>query len=39
MDKEQQKAPGVIVSKDMKEIDKFIENLTRQRFWDRDGSI
>lgn len=39
LDKEQQKAPGVIVSKDTKEIDKFIKNLTKQRFWDRDGSI
>lgn len=39
LDKKQQKAPGVIISKGMKEIDKFIENLTKQRFWDRDGSI
>lgn len=39
LDKDQEKASGVLVSKDMKEIDKFIENLTKQRFWDRDGSI
>ena len=35
---DQQKADGVMVSKDSKDIDKFIENLTKQRFWDRDGS-
>lgn len=36
---DKQKAEGVMVTKDGKEIDKFIENLTKQRFWDRDGSI
>lgn len=35
---DQQKADGVMVTKDSKDIDKFIENLTKQRFWDRDGS-
>jgi catalase len=35
---DQQKADGVMISKDSKDIDKFIENLTKQRFWDRDGS-
>jgi catalase len=35
---DQQKANGVMISKDSKDIDKFIENLTKQRFWDRDGS-
>ena len=39
LDKDQEKASGVIVSKDLKKIDDFIENLTQQRFWDRDGSI
>lgn len=36
---DKQKAEGVMVTKDSKEINKFIENLTKQRFWDRDGSI
>lgn len=35
---EQEKADGVMVTKDSKDIDKFIENLAKQRFWDRDGS-
>ncbi|WP_394011778.1 catalase [Anaerococcus cruorum] len=35
---DKQKADGVMVTKDSKDIDKFIENLTKQRFWDRDGS-
>lgn len=39
LDKDQEEASGVIVSKDLKKIDDFIENLTQQRFWDRDGSI
>ena len=39
LDKDQEKAPGVLVSKDMKKIDEFIENLAQHRFWDRDGSI
>lgn len=39
LDKDQEEAPGVIVSKDMKKIDEFIENLAQHRFWDRDGSI
>lgn len=38
LSEDKQKAPGVIVSEDSKDIDKFIENLTKQRFWDRDGS-
>ena len=39
LDKEQEKADGVMVTKDMKDIDKFIENLAKQRFWNRQGSI
>ena len=39
LDKEQEKADGVMVTKDMKDIDKFIENLAKQRFWNREGSI
>ena len=39
LDKDQEKADGVMVTKDMKEIDKFIENLAKQRFWNREGSI
>lgn len=39
LDKEQEKSDGVMVTKDMKEIDKFIEYLAKQRFWNRDGSI
>lgn len=35
---DKQKANGVMVTNDSKDIDKFIENLTKQRFWDRDGS-
>ena len=35
---EQEKADGVMVTKDSKDIDKFIENLAKQRFWGRDGS-
>ncbi|MBS6106153.1 catalase [Anaerococcus sp.] len=35
---DQQKADGVMVTNDSKDMDKFIENLTKQRFWDRDGS-
>lgn len=35
---DKQKADGVMVTKDSKDINKFIENLTKQRFWDRDGS-
>lgn len=35
---DKQKAEGVMVTNDSKDIDKFIENLTKQRFWDRDGS-
>ena len=35
---EQENADGVMVTKDSKDIDKFIENLAKQRFWDRDGS-
>ena len=38
LSEDKQKAAGVIVSEDSKDIDKFIENLTKQRFWDRDGS-
>ena len=39
LDKEQEKADGVMVSKDSSDIDKFIENLSKQRFWNREGSI
>ncbi|WP_295883626.1 catalase [uncultured Anaerococcus sp.] len=35
---EQEKADGVMVTEDSKDIDKFIENLAKQRFWNRDGS-
>ena len=35
---DKQKADGVMVTKDGKDVDKFIENLSKQRFWDRDGS-
>ena len=38
LDEEKQKADGVLVTKDSKDIDKFIDNLTEQRFWNRDGS-
>lgn len=38
LSEDQQKAEGVMVTNDSKDIDKFIENLTKQRFWDRDGS-
>lgn len=38
LDEDKQKADGVLVSEDAKEIDKFIENLSQQRFWNRDGS-
>ena len=38
LSEDQQKADGVMVTNDSKDIDKFIENLTKQRFWDRDGS-
>lgn len=39
LDKKQEKADGVMVSKDSSNIDKFIENLSKQRFWNREGSI
>ncbi len=39
LDKKQEKADGVMVSKDSSDIDKFIENLSKQRFWNREGSI
>ena len=35
---DKQKAEGVMVTKDGKDVDKFIEILSKQRFWDRDGS-
>lgn len=35
---EQEKADGVMVTEDSKDIYKFIENLAKQRFWNRDGS-
>lgn len=38
LSKEEQKADGVMVTKDSKNVDKFIKNLSKQRFWDRDGS-
>lgn len=39
LDKKQEKADGVMASKDSSDIDKFIENLSKQRFWNREGSI
>lgn len=39
LDKDKQDDPGVMVTKDMSDIDKFIENVAKQRFWDRNGSI
>ncbi|MDU4715108.1 MAG: catalase [Anaerococcus sp.] len=39
LDKKQEKADGVMVTKDSKDIDKFVENLSKQRFWNREGSI
>lgn len=39
LDKEQEKADGVMVTKDLKDVDKFTENLAKQRFWNREGSI
>ena len=38
LSKEEQEADGVMVTKDGKDVDKFIKNLSKQRFWDRDGS-
>ncbi len=35
----EEKADGVMVTEDMKEIDQFIKNLSQQRFWNREGSI
>ncbi len=32
------KSEGVMVTEDGKDLDKFIEILTKQRFWERDGS-
>lgn len=39
LDKKQEKADGVMVTKDAKDTSKFIENLGKQRFWNREGSI
>ncbi|WP_082664099.1 catalase [Anaerococcus rubeinfantis] len=39
LDKKQEKADGVMVTKDAKDTSKFIENLSKQRFWNREGSI
>ena len=39
LDKNQEKADGVMVTKDAKDTSKFIENLAKQRFWNREGSI
>ncbi|WP_205408044.1 catalase [Anaerococcus marasmi] len=39
LDKDKQDDPGVMVTKDMSDADKFIKNLEKQRFWDRNGSI
>lgn len=39
LDKDKQEDPGVMVTKDMSDVDKFIKNLEKQRFWDRNGSI
>ena len=38
LSKEEQKTDGVMVTKDGKDVDKFIKNLSKQRFWERDGS-
>lgn len=39
LDKDKQDDPGVMVTKDISDVDKFIKNLEKQRFWDRNGSI
>lgn len=39
LDKNQEKADVVMVTEDAKDISKFIENLGKQRFWNREGSI
>ena len=39
LDKKQEKADGVMITKEAKDISKFIENLAKQRFWNREGSI
>ena len=39
LDKDKQEDPGVMVTKDISDVDKFIKNLEKQRFWDRNGSI
>lgn len=39
LEKDKQEDPGVMVTKDMSDVDKFIKNLEKQRFWDRNGSI
>ena len=37
LDKNQEKADVVMVTEDAKDISKFIENLGKQRFWNREG--
>lgn len=39
LEKAKQKDPGIMVTENMDDIDKFIQNLGQQRFWDREGSI
>ena len=39
LEKDKQEDPGVMVTKDISDVDKFIKNLEKQRFWDRNGSI
>ena len=39
LEKGQEKSDGVMVTKDIKDVDKFIENLSKHRFWNREGSI
>ena len=39
LDKDKQEDPGIMVTKDISDVDKFIKNLEKQRFWDRNGSI
>lgn len=39
LEKGQEKADGVMVTKNIKDVDKFIENLSKHRFWNREGSI
>ncbi|WP_238072604.1 hypothetical protein, partial [Rhodococcus zopfii] len=38
LSEDKQREEGIMVSEDIKDIDQFIENVTKQRFWNRDGS-